>query len=74
MHFTSLKLAAQATPADRYTRKDAAQGETRSHGFFYKPEGDNEGMVGLPVVGAGRPGAQQLRTASPAGRSLKCSG
>lgn len=34
LHFTSVRLAAQAVPADRYTRRDAAQGETRSHGFF----------------------------------------
>jgi hypothetical protein len=71
LHFTSLRLAAQATPADRYTRKDAAQGETRSHGFFYKPDSDNEGMVGLPVVGANRPGFQQLRNSSAAVLFLK---
>ncbi len=71
LHFTSLKLAAQATPADRYTRKDSAQGETRSHGFFYKPESESEGTVGLPVVGAGRPGSQQLRNASAAVLFLK---
>jgi hypothetical protein len=66
LHFTSLRLAAQATPADRYTRKDAAQGETRSHGFFYKPDNENEGIVGLPVAGAGRAGVQQLRSTSAA--------
>ena len=66
LHFTSLRLAAQATPADRYTRKDAAQGETRSHGFFYKSDSENEGLVGLPVVGAGRAGSQQLRNSSAA--------
>jgi hypothetical protein len=71
LHFTSLRLAAQATPADRYTRKDAAQGETRSHGFFYKADSDNDGMVGLPVVGANRPGVQQLRNASAAVLFLK---
>jgi hypothetical protein len=71
LHFTSLRLGAQATPADRYTRKDAAQGETRSHGFFYKLDSENEGMVGLPVVGAGRPGAQQLRNSSAAVLFLK---
>ncbi len=71
LHFTSLKLAAQATPADRYTRKDAAQGETRSHGFFYKPDSENDGMVGLPVVGAGQSGARQLRNTSAAILFLK---
>jgi hypothetical protein len=71
LHFTSVKLAAQATPADRYTRKDAAQGETRSHGFFYKPDSDNEGIVGLPVAGANRPGFRQLRNSSAAVLFLK---
>jgi hypothetical protein len=71
LHFTSLKLAAQAIPADRYTRKDAAQGETRSHGFFYKPDNDNEGMAGLPVVGFGQPGVRQLRNTSAAILFLK---
>jgi len=71
LHFTSVQLAALATLADRFTRKDAAQGETRSHGFFYKPDSDNEGMVGLPVVGANRPGFQQLRNASAAVLFLK---
>jgi hypothetical protein len=71
LHFTSVRLAAQATPADRYTRRDAAQGETRSHGFFYKPDSENEGVVGLPVVGAGRPGFQQLRNTSAAVLFLK---
>ena len=71
LHFTSLRLGAQATPADRYTRKDAAQGETRSHGFFYKSDSENDGMVGLPVVGANRPGFQQLRNTSAAVLFLK---
>lgn len=71
LHFTSVRLAAQAAAADRYTRRDAAQGETRSHGFFYKPESENEGMVGLPVVGANRPGFQQLRGSSAAVLFLK---
>jgi len=64
LHFTSLRLAASATAQDRYTRRDAAQGETRSHGFFYKPEGDGAGTVGLPVVGGNRGGARQLRETS----------
>ncbi|MBM3344349.1 MAG: hypothetical protein FJY56_19890 [Betaproteobacteria bacterium] len=71
LHFTSVRLAAQATPTDRYTRRDAAQGETRSHGFFYKPDNHDEGIVGLPVAGAMRPGAAQLRNASAAVLFLK---
>ncbi|HKU70793.1 MAG TPA: beta-propeller domain-containing protein [Burkholderiales bacterium] len=66
LHFTSLKLAETAVPQDRYTRQNAAQGETRSHGFFYKPENDNGGLVGLPIVGGGRAGSRQLRENSAA--------
>ena len=55
----------------QYARKDAAQGETRSHGFFYKADSDSVGMVGLPVVSANRPGFQQLRNASAAVLFLK---
>jgi hypothetical protein len=71
LHFTSVRLAAQAAPTDRYTRKDAAQGETRSHGFFYKPDNNDEGIVGLPVASATRAGAAQLRNASAAVLFLK---
>jgi hypothetical protein len=66
LHFSSVQLAAQAEVTDRYTRKDAAQGETRSHGFFYKSDSDANGIVGLPVAGAGRAGARQLRDNSAA--------
>jgi hypothetical protein len=66
LHFTSLRLAATASAQDRYTRKDAAQGETRSHGFFYKPDGDQAGMVGLPIIGGGQSASRQLRHDSAA--------
>ena len=29
------------------------QGETRTHGFFYRPIGEGEGLLGLPVLSAG---------------------
>jgi hypothetical protein len=66
LHFTSLRLAQTPTVQDRYTRLDAAQGETRSHGFFYKPDNDNAGVVGLPIVGGNRAGSRQLRENSAA--------
>ena len=66
LHFTSLRLAGTPTAQDRYTRPNAAQGETRSHGFFYKPESDRAGFVGLPIVGGGGAAARQLRHASAA--------
>jgi hypothetical protein len=33
LHFSSIRLGAQAAIATRYIRADAAQGESRSHGF-----------------------------------------
>jgi hypothetical protein len=57
LHFSSIRLGAQAAIAARYIRADAAQGESRSHGFFYKPQAADEGMIGLPILGADeRPG------------------
>jgi hypothetical protein len=66
LYFSSLRLDGYASTAYRYTRENAAQGETRSHGFFYKPENENNGTVGLPIVGPGRPGHRQLREGSAA--------
>jgi len=42
--------------ADTFMLKDAAQGETRSHGFFYKPDDGESGLLGLPFAGSGRSG------------------
>jgi hypothetical protein len=66
LHFTSVRLARYPVAVDRYTRTDAAQGETRSHGFFYKSEGESDGMLGLPVVGGSEPAGRQLRKESAA--------
>ena len=52
LHFSSIRLGPQAAVATRYIRADAAQGESRSHGFFYKPQAQNEGLIGLPILGA----------------------
>ncbi len=54
LHFTSLRLARLPVASDRYTRRNASQGETRSHGFFYKAENEFDGMVGLPILGGTR--------------------
>ena len=66
LHFSSVRLDVDASIPHRYTRLDAAQGETRTHGFFYKFESDEAGIVGLPVVGGSRPGHKQLRHGSAA--------
>lgn len=40
LYFSSVLLAPGTAPAlgDRYMMRGAAQAETRSHGFFFKPE------------------------------------
>ena len=60
LHFSSLRLGQSPEIVARYTRKDASQGELRSHGFFYKPDGENGGMLGLPISVPGRPGFAHL--------------
>ena len=62
LHFTSVRLNSGGAPrvAGRYTRKGASQGETRSHGFFYKPDGADTGLLGLPISTPGRPGFEHL--------------
>lgn len=52
LHFTQLKLGASPETGTRYTRANANQGETRSHGFFYSARA---GMLGLPIIGNGKP-------------------
>jgi hypothetical protein len=67
LHFTSVRLGGGApSVAGTYTRKGASQGETRSHGFFYKREDENTGLLGLPISTPGRPGFEQLTDGSAA--------
>ena len=63
LHFTSLRLssgtslAPAAEVVDSHVQPDAAQGETRTHGFFYRASAPDDGVIGLPVIGA--PGARR---------------
>lgn len=60
LHFSSIRLDDKPNLVSRYTRKNAAQGELRSHGFFYKPVDENTGLLGLPVRDSARPGYENL--------------
>ena len=60
LHFSSVKLSSWPEVISRYTRKEASQGELRSHGFFYKPDGDSSGTLGLPISMPGRAGYKHL--------------
>ena len=64
LHFTSVRLNRHPEAADEYVREAASQGELRSHGFFYKPDGPDTGILGLPISTPGRPGYKNLREGS----------
>jgi hypothetical protein len=74
LHMSSVRLGKRAIVASRFVRENAAQGETRSHGFFYKPDNAWEGILGLPIVSGGEPGYKQLRRASAAVLFMRNSG
>lgn len=65
--FSAVTLAGTPALGDRYVLAGASQGETRSHGFFFKPEpgpsnafdGDY-GVLGLPVMRTADPAFHQL--------------
>jgi len=71
LHFTAVRLGRSPEIADDYIRKDASQGELRSQGFFYKPDGPNSGLLGLPISRAGRAGYKHLIEGSAAILFLK---
>jgi hypothetical protein len=66
LQFSSVRLGEWPEVADRFTRKGASQGELRSQGFFYKPDGPNSGTLGLPISTPVRPGYQHLFDSSSA--------
>ncbi|HYW14377.1 MAG TPA: beta-propeller domain-containing protein, partial [Longimicrobium sp.] len=51
LHFSAVRLAGGPVLAQRYVSAGASQGELRSHGFFYKPDGRDSGILGLPIRG-----------------------
>jgi hypothetical protein len=60
LFFTSVALGESPEVRHTHVRPNAAQGETRSHGFFFLPQGQGSGLLGLPVRGQGRPGFHLL--------------
>lgn len=72
LHLTALRLGAAPAIAGAYVMPGAEQGESRSHGFFYRPTGDatdgsmggEAGMLGLPVREAGDTRYASLREGS----------
>ena len=74
LHFTSISLGDVPQVADDYVEKDASQGELRSHGFFYKAEAEDAGMLGLPISVPLRAGYRHLFETSAAIVFLKNDG
>ena len=66
LRFSAIRLGNSAEVADEYVRKGASQGELRSHGFFYKPDGAESGVLGLPISVPGRSGYKHLFQSSAA--------
>lgn len=66
LHFSAIRLGGRPEIASRYTRREASQGELRSHGFFYKPDSESSGLLGLPIGLPGRPGYEHLFESSAA--------
>lgn len=66
LQFSAVRLGDWPEVADRFTRKGASQGELRSQGFFYKPDGPDSGTLGLPISTPARPGYQHLFDSSSA--------
>jgi hypothetical protein len=64
--FTSVDLTDFPRIAGTYVRKSASQGELRSQGFFYKPDGEDSGTLGLPISVPARPGYRHLFETSAA--------
>lgn len=60
LHFSAIRLGQRPEIVSRYTRREASQGELRSHGFFYKPDTETSGLLGLPISLPGRPGYEHL--------------
>lgn len=55
LHFSSVRLERRSAGLDgRHVQPGASQAETRTHGFFYRPTSDDDGLLGLPVLEPGR--------------------
>ncbi|MCC7307770.1 MAG: beta-propeller domain-containing protein [Acidobacteria bacterium] len=74
LYFSPVRLGSRPEVKESYMRPNASQGELRSHGFFYKPDGKDSGLLGLPIAREGRPGYRHLVEGSAAILFLRNSG
>ena len=50
LRVTALRLGATPHPAGTVLLDGAEQAESRSHGFFYRKDGQNQGVFGVPIT------------------------
>lgn len=64
--FSTVALGGQPTLASRFRFPAAGEGENRSHAFFYRPDpgGDDDGLLGLPVMRRDDGGSKFLGSAA----------
>jgi hypothetical protein len=67
LHFSAVRLqSGRAALAGSHRLPGARQGETRTHGFFYRSTGREEGLLGLPVLPS-----QGMHDAAGGGRAVR---
>jgi Beta propeller domain len=66
LHFTAIQLGDSPEVADEFVRGGVSQGELRSHGFFYRSDTEDSGLIGLPISEPARPGYRHLIDTSSA--------
>ncbi|KRD75905.1 beta-propeller domain-containing protein [Lysobacter sp. Root983] len=52
LHFSGIRLGDNAAHAGRFVYPGVAEGDQRTHGFFYRPTADDAGIAGLPILRA----------------------
>lgn len=61
LHFSGIRLGKEPAVVQQLRIPGLAQGETRSHGFFYRADAEWSGIIGLPVRSERSTGSAQLR-------------
>jgi hypothetical protein len=64
LEFSGVRLRGRPEVAQRFVMPQASQGELRSHGFFYRADTEDAGVLGLPVREARRAGYRHLAEGS----------
>jgi hypothetical protein len=61
LHFDAVVFeGASARIAGHYVQPGASQGESRTHGFFYRQDSPTDGVLGLPIRGANSQGFAEI--------------